>query len=196
MKGNEMYRITGTIKGVAPLLINTPTAEDFGIPDEGTKKAPAGQSSKLTPDEYRAKAMRRLQRKDGMIFMPGVNLYRCMIAGCSKAGMKEGRKAMWPFLEATCFIDHELPFGKTEPDYIDERPGRIPPKTGAMVMIYRPAFKEGWELPFGITVTDDRRRPDDVRFSIENGGLMSGIGAGRPMFGRFIVTEWNVEKAS
>lgn len=187
-----MYRITGTIKGVAPLLINTPIAEDFA---GSNGAATAGSGSKLTPDEHRAKARKRLQRNaEGTLYMPGVNLYRCMIAGCNKLGLKDGRKAMWPFIEATVFVDHELPFGKEAEDYLDERPGRIPPKTGAMVMIYRPAFREGWELPFGLTVTDDRRRPDDIRMSIENGGLMSGIGAGRPMFGRFVVSEWKPDK--
>lgn len=185
-----MYRITGRIKGVAPLLINTPTEDDFAT----NSGARAGASTKLTPDEYREKARARLKSNGHGIYMPGTNLYRSMIAGAQKAGLKDGRKAMWPFLEATVFVDHELAFGKDDCDFIDERWGRIPPKTGAMVMIYRPAFREGWELPIGLTVTDDRRKPDDIRIALESAGLLCGIGAHRPVFGRFVVSDWNVEE--
>jgi len=44
--------------------------------------------------------------------------------------------------------------GVKEPDGVDVRPGRIPPRTGAMVMLYPSIFKDGWTLDFTVLIAD------------------------------------------
>jgi hypothetical protein len=63
-----------------------------------------------------------------------------------------------------------------------------------MVMLYRPIFKDGWTLDFTVLIADDRITEDLVHDAFNSAGLLAGLGAGRPDFGRFIVTKWEVVK--
>jgi len=185
-----MYRITGTIKGLAPILFNKLLDGEL----EPDQKQPSTRGH-VTLESRIAKAYQKVHRNEHGIYMPSWNFKKCLLIGCRMSGLKFGRKGLEPFLAASVFPDHEMPFGKDEPDFIHEWPGRIPPgPRGAAVIVRRPAFREGWELPFGLNVVDDRRTPGEIRRSLDEAGLLVGLGSWRPEYGRFVVTEWNVEK--
>ena len=183
-----MYRINGKIQGVAPLLFNRFTEEA----QEGLKKAATG--GRFTDEQRIAEAMEKVYRGEKGLYLPAWNFKRVMVEGCRKAGLKEGRASAAPFLEATVFADGQLWFGKDEPDFIHETWGRRPPKTGGACIVRRPALDVGWELPFGLTVVDDRRSDSQIRRAVEEGGLLCGLGSWRPEYGRFVVVEWSVER--
>ena len=84
------------------------------------------------------------------------------------------------------------PLGIREPDYLHETWGRLPPRTGAQVVVRRPALREGWQARFGFTITDDRVQEADVRLALEQGGVLVGLGSWRPRYGRFRITTWEV----
>lgn len=182
-----MYKIHGKIKGVAPFLYNR-----MVDPSSLNKTSTGG---KPKPGEREAEAELKVYADDDGLYLPRWNFKKCLLLGVQKAGLKEGRAGMAPFLEATVFLEEDPHFtGKKERDYIDERVGRIPPKTGAAAIIRRPALQAGWELPFSLTVVDDRRDADAIRRGLEEAGLLVGLGSFRPEHGRFVVTEWQIEK--
>lgn len=181
-----MYRITGKIQGVAPVLFSR-----FYNP-ESTEQPGGGR---FTIDERKAEALLRVHRRpDGEIVIPKNMFKNCLLEGVKKAGLKEGRGSLMPYIEATVFVEQDLPLGKTEPDSILETWGRRPPKTGGACMVRYPAFETGWEAPFTLVVVDDRRNSQSIKRALDEGGLLVGIGSWRPEYGRFIVTEWRAER--
>lgn len=183
------YRIRAEIEGVAPILFNRWTEEA----QQGLRTNSTG--GKFTDDQRQAEALTKVYRAaDGQLVVPGWNLKRCILEGAKRAGLKEGRTSMVTFLAPTMFVEGDPSFGVSEPDYIDERAGRRPPRTGGAVLIKRPALKAGWHLPFVLSVVDDRRNPDAIRTAASEAGLMVGLGDFRPEYGRFLVTAWMVDR--
>lgn len=178
-----MYTVTATLVGVAPVMFNAMTPRERAALDgEGGKR-------KFTKAERIAEASQRVHRSEaGDIIVPAWNLKRMLLDGCQKAGLKEGRSSLVGYLMAEVFFD-DASFGTDEPDYIDERVGRVPPRTGAMAVLRRPAFRAGWRLPIAFRVFEDRRSAEDLAEALHTAGLKSGIGAWRPDFGRFLVED-------
>lgn len=183
-----MYQITGRIQGVAPFLYNRMAN------DEGLRGAGAG-GGKLTEEQRIAEAMLKVHRNEHGLIIPAWNFKKCLVLGCAKANLKEGRYGLAGLVEATVFVEGDLCFGKDDPDFLHEVVGRIPPRTGAAAIIRRPALDTGWELPFTLNVMDDRRSSDYIRRGLEEAGLLVGLGSWRPEYGRFIVTEWEKQAA-
>ena len=180
-----MYKINVQIKGIAPLLIN-------GFTDD--------KPGKKSVDEYRAIALAKLHRDEkGQCCVTAEMVKSCAINGIGMAGIKFGRKSFTQFFKATVFIEpRNIPIntGIKEPDFIDNRMGRIPPgPRGSAVMIYRPGFNQGWTVNFTLVVQDDKTTNDMIKGAFEGAGLLSGLGAGRPDFGRFQITKWEVSNA-
>ena len=181
-----MYRITGKIKGVAPLLFNR-MLEDELEPSNVKGKGRVPVKTRIE------EAKRRIYRDEQGLYLPGWNFKQCLLEGCKRSGLKEGRRSLVSYLEASVFPDRRLYFGKDDFDFLHEHWGRRPPRTGGACIIRRPALEEGWELSFGLNVIDDRRSPAEIRRSLDEGGLLVGLGSWRPEYGRFMVIEWNVE---
>lgn len=180
-----MYRIKGQIEGIADILFNAPP------PIEDTKgkgKAP----SKMSADELREAALLRLHKNGHGIFLPDTALLESIYAGSNRAGLKDGKRAMSGTLEAIMFVEGDLLFNRDAPDYIHEVWGRVPPRTGAMVVIRRPALNVGWELPFTFLVADDRIGDGQIKEAMETAGYLVGVGGWRPKYGRFKVTDWQI----
>lgn len=185
-----MYRITGKIQGVAPILFSHWTEEAEKSIREGTT------GGKFSDDQRMQEAMQKVYlNEQGDLTLPNWNFKKCLLEGCRKAGLKEGRASMSPFLEATVFVDAELSFGVQAPDFIHEVTGKRPPRTGGACLIKRPALNAGWSLPFSLSVVDDRRSADHIRRALEEAGLLVGLGSWRPEYGRFVVTEWQRQSA-
>lgn len=184
-----MYKITGMIQGVAPFLFNRMV--------DVTQLEGKATGGKFTTEQRVSQDELKVYKDNVGLYLPKWNLKKCLLLGVQKAGLKEGRAGMAPFIEATVFLDEDPHFvGKTDRDYLDERVGRIPPRTGAAAIIRRPALEAGWELPFSLTVVDDRRDADAIRRGLEEAGLLVGLGSFRPEHGRFIVTKWEIERSS
>lgn len=184
-----MYTITGKIEGVAPLLFGA-------FADPGVLDTPA-QGGIHTKEHRLEEAEARAYRdENGLLYLPARNFKCCLLDGCKKAKLKSGQFSLAPFLEATIFPDHRLRFltHPTDYDFMHEAQGRRPPRTGKACIIRRPALDVGWQLAFKLAVVDDRQIPDLIHRSLSEGGIMVGLCDWRPEYGRFIVTEWEVQK--
>ena len=181
-----MYRIEGKVQGVAPILFNRML--------EGELEPPPGKSGKgrVTREERIEEAQQRVYFDEHGLYLPAWNFKQCLLEGCKRAGLKVGRGSLAPYLAATIFPDQRLYFHKNEADFMHEWWGKRPPKTGGACIIRRPALREGWELTFGLNMMDERRTEGEVRRSLDEAGLLVGLGSWRPEYGRFIVVEWQV----
>lgn len=178
-----MYRINAHLKGVAPILFNR-----FIDPSVLDKPSTGGTR---TEQQRLDEAMLKVHRNGHGIYLPAWNLKCAIVEGSKKGNLKEGKKSVAPFIQATVFPE-DAPFGKDEPDEIHVSQGRVPPRTGAAVLIRRPMLHAGWTLPVTINVVDDRRNPETLRTALEEAGTLVGLGSWRPEYGRFIVTDWQV----
>jgi len=179
-----LYKIKVSTEGKAQLLVN--------------QFVEGGKSGKKSEKDYTGEAMAKLHRDEkGQCCITEEMIKSCVLGGISMGGIKFGRKSLGQYWKAVAHIEPKnVPINKgvKEPDGVDVRPGRIPPRTGAMVMLYRPIFKDGWTLDFTVLIADDRITEDLVHDAFNSAGLLAGLGAGRPDFGRFIVTKWEVVK--
>ena len=182
-----MYKVKVAIEGIAPILFNRFT-------DEAKEKMDTGRTGgKLTPTQKQDEAKAKAYINGHGVYIPSVNIKRCLLLGAQKANLKFGRKSLSTFLEPLVFIEEqEVEFGKKECDFIDERVGRIPPKTGPAAIIRRPGIHSGWKLAFTFVVADDRIDEQQVHNALQEAGLLQGIGSFRPEFGRFVVKSWEV----
>lgn len=175
-----MYTVKTTVQGVAPLLFNRPDDE---------RKV----TGTITEEQRKESAQQNKVHKNGHgVFIPAWNIKQTLINGCKNT--LKGKASITNYVKAACFPKDAL-FGRDEVDFLHECWGRVPPRTGALVKIWRPALKEGWTLPVEFSVTDDRLNSEALRLGWEHSGLMIGLGSWRPEYGRFIVLDWVVAKA-
>jgi hypothetical protein len=183
-----MKRFHSEIEGIAPILFNQMT-------DEVKESIGQGKTGGRSSVEVRRKlAEKKAYRNKEGLYCPAGSIKRAMILASSKASLKYGKKALGPFLEALVFIEPmEIPFHEKKHHFIDERVGRIPPRTGGRQIIYRPGLNTGWKLAFTVVLVDDRIPADHVKSALQEAGILQGLCDGRPEFGRFKVTEWTEE---
>ena len=179
------YQIDGNITLIAPLLFNSPLAIVAAV-DAGQTGRRRTKAQKV--DEAYAKLHKT---PEGFICVPRDNFKRCIILGSGSGNFKEGKRGLGAYLEATVFLEDDLIFDTAEPDEIHGHWGRIPPRTGALVFIRRPLMKAGRTLDFTLSVFDDKRDAEELRLVVKHAGLFIGLGAWRPNFGRFSVSNWN-----
>ena len=184
-----MYYIEGEIEGIADLLFNGWTEKAIA----GLK----GQSTggKVSEAVSREEAMNKLHRNGTNLIIPRINFKKALLSGIKFAKLKEGKSSLWPYVNATVFVDGDLDLGRAEPDYLHEAIGRNA-NTGQAVWTLRPAVKAPWRASFRLRVEDDRRNADNLKRGLEEAGLLNGVGSYRPEYGRFMVTAWKVVKPS
>jgi hypothetical protein len=175
-----MYNVDGTLKGMAPILFN-----------RFTEKARPG---KLRPEELLEEATRRVYRDPDTqsIILPPWNLKKCLMDGSRLGEVKHGKKAIGQYLQALLIVDGDPQFGRVDYDGLHVCQGRIPPRTGPMVTLYRPKLDPGWILAFRLIIADTTIHPDTLQQIISFAGLLAGLGAWRPEYGRFVLDRFTV----
>lgn len=184
-----MYKVNIGIEGIAPILFKRLTLETQKDIDSGK----TGGKKSLAQKETEAAQL--VYRNAKGLYIPSANIERAMLEGSTKASLKYGRKSLAPFLQALVFCDEsEISLGIKEPDFVDERTGRIPPRTGGRVVIRRPGLKAGWKATFTISVMDDRIPLEHIKTAFQEAGILVGLCDFRPKFGRYIVTKFEPVK--
>jgi hypothetical protein len=128
-------------------------------------------------------------------YIPKDAFKNSLLQGVKLAGLKEGRRSAYGIVEATVFPTEHLYLGKQTFDQVFETPARIPPRTGSLVIIRYPMFNQGWSAKFSLLLAMDRK--DIVGFvqdGLESAGLLVGVGSWRPEYGRFMVSDVQVEQ--
>jgi len=177
------YAVDVTLRGLSPLLFN-----------RMTEKARAG---KLRKDELLDEAERRVYRDaNGALVWPAWNIQVGLVDGARLGKVKLGRGSIVPYVSALVAVEADGAFGRKDFDGLDQQWGRIPPKTGAMVMLFRPKLNAGWLLRFRLNVYDATIDPDLLQQIVQYAGIYAGFGSWRPRFGRFEIAEWKVANAA
>lgn len=175
-----MYQVEGELKGMAAFLWN-----------RFTEKARPG---KLRPEELLEEATRRVYRDadSQALVLPAWNLKRCFLDGARLGEVKHGKKSIVQYLQALMIVDGDGQFGRVDYDGLHICQGRIPPRTGPMVTLYRPKLDAGWTLSFRLIIADTTIHPDTLQQVISFAGLLAGLGAWRPEYGRFMLERFVV----
>jgi hypothetical protein len=127
--------------------------------------------------------------------IPWVVIYMALCEA-GKAFKSKGRKSFSEIMAATVSCKkpecQKIPI-QAGPYEVFEEFCRIPPRTGAMVMIGRPHFKE-WAAEFTVMVDDEGYEANIVYDILKHAGKVIGLGAWRPMlkgpYGRFVVDKF------
>jgi len=167
-----------TISGITPLLMHAYPM----VPIEAMeKKTPAEQAE-----------IAAYRNRKGELYIPGVNLQRCLVAAAAYQKGK-GRATLQKPAAACLMVSPEgLTLG-VEKYQVDSRPVVIPATKGR-IMRHRPRL-DSWAVSFTLEYDDVLLREDDVRRIVDDAGRRVGLLDFRPEhkgpFGRFVVNKWS-----
>lgn len=189
-----MLNIHVSIEGVTPILMNRFTEEAEVKVSSGTSAVQLG--NKGTPREQAAK--KTYSDEKGNLYIPGPNIFACIIEAGKfhKAGKSKITTKKSSLIPAGIALSEIIcPLG-TKDFEVDSRSVVIP-ATGGRIMAHRPRLDE-WKLSFTLEVDDTMFAPELVRQIVDDAGRKVGLGDFRPdrkgPFGKFVVTEWKIEK--
>lgn len=194
-------RVSVTIEGISPLLMNRFTEAAEVAVSGGTAVTMRGD--KGSPREQAAP--RRYADQAGNLYLPGANIYACIIAAGTfhKAGKSKLTTLKTSLIPAGLMLD-ELVCPLHAPDgtpltgwEVDSRSVVIP-STGGRIMCHRPRV-DAWRCTFSVEIDTDVFSPNLVRAVIDDAGKKIGLGDYRPArkgpFGRFVVVRWEVAES-
>lgn len=190
-------RIKVTIQGVTPLLMNRFTEASEVAVSGGM--APAFRGDKGAPREQAA--AKRYADEAGNLFIPGANLYACIIAAGTfhKAGKSKLTTLKTSLIPAGVMLDDLIcplhaPDGKALTAWEVDSRSVVIPSTGGRIMCHRPRMDE-WQCTFTIEVDATMFAPNLIRAVVDDAGKKIGLGDFRPArkgpFGRFVVVRWD-----
>ena len=182
------FEIEVELTGIAPMAQHRLTDEDI---DKIDKNATGGRKA---ANSKKGEAIDRMYyRPDGYIGLPKRNIKACLLEGVKRANLKYGRASLAPYVKATVFVKEDMPsLGIKEPEFIERFP--VQKKDGQQVIVVRGGLNAGWKITFHLLVIDERRDADQLKIAFEEAGILVGLGAGRPEYGRFELTKWKVVK--
>jgi hypothetical protein len=175
-------RVSVSIKGMSPLLMHRFPM----VPVEGLQNMPPEEQAMHA--EYRDPDTKEL-------FIPGPAVQQCLVAGATYVKGKGRGSAQKVVAASVLVMEERLGLGVKTYE-IDSRPVVISATQGRIIR-HRPKLAE-WAVSFTITYDEKLLKEVDLRKVVDNAGSMCGLLDYRPSkkgpFGRFIVTEWTVEK--
>ncbi len=190
-------RITVTIEGLTPLLMNRFTDEAEITTTSGHTPAFRG-NGRGTPREQAEKTAYR-NTKTRELHLPGPNIFAALVdAGkFHKLGKNKVTTQRSSLVPAGLLVEEIMVSLGTSDFEVDSRRVRIP-ATGGCVMRHR-ARLDRWKATFTLAVDEAMFAADFVRALVDDAGKKIGVGDYRPAtrgpFGRFVVTAWEVADA-
>ena len=173
-----------------------PTTDDG---DDKEKKKPSTKKGKYLPPaeeaKFRAHWMR--QGKKRQMCIPSRMLYLSFCQGALDFKVENDKKKNLSSLVASTvsFVENKIPLGTSEFEVLEEYV-RIPPRTGAMVLIGRPLLPK-WKVAFDLLIDDEQWDAALLEEIIVHAGKNVGIGAWRPRlkgpYGKFVVVEFVIK---
>ena len=168
-----------TIKGESPLLMNRFPLEPI---EAMAKKKPAEQAE---ISAYRDEAT-------GNLYIPGVALQRCLVAGAAYSKGK-GRATLQKPVAACVLVSPEKINLGVSVYQIDSRAVVIAATKGRIIR-HRARLDE-WSVTFAIEYDPDLITESELRRVVDDSGKRVGLLDFRPerkgMYGRFMVIAWN-----
>lgn len=170
--------VSTTIKGISPILMNAYPM----VQDENISKRPMEDQAEYCA--YRDKST-------GRLYIPGMNIQRCLVAAATYSKGK-GRASLQKPVAACVMVTPEYcDLGVTE--YIIDSRRVVIPATKGSVIKHRPRLND-WSVSFNLEYDDDLLTEAQLRRVVDDAGLRVGLLDFRPEkkgpFGRFMVTLW------
>lgn len=174
-----MKSVDVTITGVTPLLMHRMPLE------------PVEAIEKKTPDEQAEISAYRLNGPTSNLYLPGVNLWRSLIAGAAYSKGK-GRASLQRNAAAGLFVTPErLDLGLAT--YRVDSRAVVVPATKGRVIRHRPVIDQ-WRVSFTLEYDETLLSDRQVRQIVDDAGSRVGVLDYRPEkkgpFGRFRVDGW------
>jgi len=135
-------------------------------------------------------AKKRLYIEDGKYVFPSTYI-SAVLREAGKNFKYEGKRSYAGMIRAMIRVNPTWILISPQKFEAYESYVRIPPRTGARVLSYRPLFRD-WSAEFEITLLDDDIHADQIKEILEYGGKFLGVGDGRPEFGQFIIEKFQV----
>lgn len=180
------YRVSVTVQGVAAILFNRFSLEDY---DERTK---AGKGSKVRKAN-REPESQVWRTPEGELGIPGLWLRAGIIKAAKyRQDPRSSRATAMDLFKAGVVVVTEVAsLGKKMWDYEDAQ--RAVVQRSAIPRV-RPACGPGWKATFDIDViTPEYIASSELHETIINAGRFFGLGDHRPTYGRFQVIRFEVE---
>ena len=157
-------KVNVTIKGISPLLMHA-----FPM-------MPIENIEKRTPEEQAEYAAYR-DPDSGNLYIPGINIQRCLVAAATYSKGK-GRASLQKPVAACVMVSPErCSLGVTEYK-IDARPVVIPATKGRIIRL-RPRL-DNWEVSFEIEFDNNLLKETELRRVVDDAGLRVGMLDFRP----------------
>jgi hypothetical protein len=167
-----------TVTGLSPLIMNRFPLE----PVEALKNKPPQEQAEIAA--YREPATQEL-------YVPGLNLQRCLIAGAAYSKGK-GRGSLQKEAAACLLVAPEYVLLGTKNFVVDSRAVVVPATKGRVVR-HRPRIND-WKLTFTLEFDDALISEKQLRRIVDDAGVRVGLLDFRPErrgpFGRFRVDDW------
>ena len=187
MLSNRFKRIDVEIEGIAPLLMHRFSAQSAEQLKSRTRKGSTNHKS----DDPKIIAENAAYRdpKTGELYIPSYMIHAAM-RNAVATDMKLGRSKQETRQRVAggIYIAPEKLFLGTK-DYKIQEDVAVNHNNQARVLVYRPRIDK-WKLKFTIYYDARRLNPDFIRALLEEAGIYSGIGAHRPLHGRFKVVSF------
>lgn len=198
------YKIQTSIQGITPLL-----QHKYGLEIQESQMQGAGRKS--GSEDYRYEYLRTMYvNHEGYLFQPATHIEGALVKA-GKLFTIKGRKGKTygDSIKAYVYVtpDEILHLDSqgnsiVAPDKeLLENPTELLSVSVMRVKIQRAAVPRlrlqlatGWNLSFTMEVHDDQLRPEVVQDILAEAGKAVGIGDYRPRYGRFIVTEFEVQE--
>jgi len=187
---SHVRRIAVTLEGVPPGLIFQGKGLMAASAKEGAKKVkPRGAA-----EEAKLHAHWMKERGKEVLCIPWVMLYQSFCTAANGFKFK-GQKTLGSIVAATIACESDRISLGTDQFETYEEWVKIPPRTGAMVMIGRPRLRT-WSVNFVIVMDDELYGADGLQKVIEHAGKIIGIGAWRAEkrgpYGRFTLKQFEI----
>lgn len=169
-----IYRISVSVVGDAPLLMNK-----YVVKDSGSRK-----KNYVPAEEAERVAYRNAKKK---LFVPSSYFEAAM----AKAGSNfswEGKKRYKEFIKSGVFIEPQEIILKQQKYQIFEAPVTMK-GSGGTVLCWRPMFGK-WSCSFIMKIVNDELAPLELKKILVYAGKYLGVGAWRPKHGRFHVVKF------
>lgn len=171
------------IEGTRPLLMDRFVVEDLSPHSRRPgKKDPTA--------ELAEQKVYRLNGAGSELYIPWKHVLYCIREGARQH--KIGRRSAWPMILPSVNVSPEkIPLGITE--YEVDVQSCVNQANGSRVAAVR-ARIDKWALEFDLSVIEKYVPADLVHLALQDGGVIDGIGAFRALYGKFVVTKWELQE--
>lgn len=179
------YIASVTIAGISSMLFHRWNCDAVGVKAAAAKGSKAKKTDNIESYVYR--------NEDGEISIPGEYLRQSIIhAAKFRQDPRSPRKSAMDLFKAAIVPLTELAsLGVSDWDYEDRR--RVTVQRNGITRV-RPAMKPGWEATIDLLVNiPEYVSPILLRQVLDDAGRLIGVGDFRPTFGRFSVSNWQIQ---